>query len=869
MNAEQWQQIKQAFGRALELSPEERSAYLESLTDPAVRAEVASLLASHREADDPMEIPAVRLNDDLEDEPEHDPWIGKEIGAYHVISRIGRGGMGVVYRAVRAGDHFVKHVALKIVRAGIGGEEAIRRFKNERQILASLEHANIARLLDGGTTESGLPYLIMEYIEGKPLDQYCDALRLAIPERLKLFQNICAAVQFAHQNLVVHRDIKPGNILVTHDGVPKLLDFGIAKLLEPELYFQTADPTVAFRPMTPGFASPEQIRGESITTSSDIYSLGVVLYLLLTGHNPYHVEKTPPHELARTILDTELQKPSTALKRIEDIKDAEGRPVHVTPETVAMARSERPETLRRRLSGDLDNIVLKALQKNPARRYVSVAEFSEDISRHLDGMPVIARKDTLGYSTSKFVRRHRIGVAAIAAIFILLIAGMIATTWQARVARAQRTIADQRFEDVRTLATSLIFDVHDTIQNLPGSTSARRLLVQKGLQYLDRLSKEPGGNRISQLELAIAYQKLGDVQGYAYEANLGDTAGAAASYRKALQICESLSKATPQDIRTNRQLSELYQRICTIRYRSGDVAGALEDAGRSLALLQSIADSNPKDQQARFELARGFDQMGDVLVECGRMDEALAYHGKELAILEVIAGPSNAPASMRRSLSICYKKIGGILEFKGRLSEALGRYKQALIIDEWLAAAEPMNTRRKRDLSISYVNLGDILATEGNVAGSLEQYRLGLALDEALAAADNADVRSRSYLSSTCLKVGKALLEQGNFSEARKITARAVAIIEEISRVDLTNAGLRAQLAQAYSSFGGLNERIASTAADRSAAQRNWLEARSWYERSRTVWLELRKRNALVGLNENRPVEVAEAISRCDAALSR
>ncbi len=596
MDAEAWLQIKAAFSRALELPPDERAAYLQSLADPAVRAEVASLLASHRDADDLMEIPAVRLVDDLPDDPECDPWIGKEIGAYHVISRIGRGGMGVVYRAVRIGDHFMKYVALKVVRAGIASEDAIRRFKTERQILASLQHDNIAGLLDGGTTESGLPYLIMEYINGKPIDEYCDAGHLSIHERLKLFQSICAAVQYAHQNLVVHRDIKPGNILVTPDGVPKLLDFGIAKLLEPQPGFQTVDPTVAFRPMTPEYASPEQIRGESITTASDIYSLGIVLYLLLTGHPPYCMDRTTPHELARIILETEPERPSTALRHVKEIKETEGQPAHVTPESIAMVRRERPKTLQRRLSGDLDNIVLKALRKDPARRYVSVAQFSEDIGRHLDGLPVIARKDTLSYRASKFLKRHRAGVAAVAAIFFLLIAGMIATTWQARVARVQREIANRRFEDVRSLANSLIFDVHDAIQDLPGSIQARQLLVRKALQYLDNLSKDAEGERAFQLETAAAYQKLGDVQSYIYGPNLGDTAGAAASYSKALQICESLSRATPRDIRTKQQLSKIYGRFCALRMKSGDLTGALDQIKKSLALLQSIADSHPKDQ---------------------------------------------------------------------------------------------------------------------------------------------------------------------------------------------------------------------------------------------------------------------------------
>ena len=869
MDAGRWQQIKTAFSRALELLPEERAAFLESLDDPAVRVEVASLLASNREAGDLMEIPAIRLNADSPDDPEQDPWIGKNIGAYHVISRIGRGGMGVVYRAVRVGDHFLKHVALKVVRSGIYSEGAIRRFKNERQILASLEHANIARLLDVGTTESGLPYLIMEYIDGKPVDEYCDSRRLTIPERLRLFQDICSAVQYAHQNLVVHRDIKPGNILVTPDAIPKLLDFGIAKLLEPQLYFQTADPTVAIRPMTPEYASPEQIRGDTITTSSDIYSLGIVLYLLLTGHPPYRVDKTPSHELPRIILETEPERPSTVLKRVEETKDAEGRPVHVTPESVATARGEHPEALRRHLSGDLDNIVLKALRKDPARRYVSVAQFSEDIGRHLDGLPVIARKDTLAYRTSKFVRRHRIGVAAVAAIFFLLIAGMIATTWQARVARAQREIADRRFEEVRALANSLIFDLHDKIQYLPGSTQARKLLVQKALEYLDNLAKDSDDDRILQLELATAYQKLGDVQGYIYGPNLGDTAGAAASYGKALQICEPLSRANSQDIPTKQQLSKLYQRTCTVRLMSGDLNGALEEAGRSLALMQSIADSNPKDQQARYDLAVGFDQMGDVLRRVGRWEEALAYHRKQQAIFEAIASSSNPPAGLRRALSVCYKKIGEIVETKGELSEALSRYEQALTIDEALAASEPMNARYKRDLSISYIKIGSILAKRGDAAGALERYRMGAVILETLAAADTADVRSRLDLLIISQTVGDALLKQGRFTEARKSYTRAVAIGEELSRMDPRNADVRIRLVVSYESLGSLEERIASAATNRQAARRSWLEARSWYERSRTVWLDLRKQNASTGLDEEGFRQLTEAISRSDSALRK
>jgi serine/threonine protein kinase len=349
--------------------------------------------------------------------------------------------MGLVLLAVRADDQFKKQVAIKILRRGMDTKDLLRRFRNERQILASLEHPYIARLFDGGITEDGLPYFVMEYIEGQPVDKYCDEHKLATTHRLELFSKICAVVEFAHQNLVIHRDLKPSNILITSGGEPKLLDFGIAKLLNPELAAQTLAATATdLRLMTPEYASPEQIRGRNITTVSDVYNLGVLLYRLLTGHAPYRLTQTSPQEIERLVCETEPEKPSTAVNRTEEITTGEGT-TRITPEAVGEARSESPEALRRRLRGDLDNIVLKALRKEPERRYPSAAQFAEDIRRYMEGLPVTARKDTFAYRASKFIGRNRIGVAAAALVFLAILAGLTASIWQARVAARERNQA--------------------------------------------------------------------------------------------------------------------------------------------------------------------------------------------------------------------------------------------------------------------------------------------------------------------------------------------------------------------------------------------------------------------------------------------
>jgi len=396
MKPERWARIKPIFYEAAEQPAEERAAFIRSRCDgdESLALEIESLLGAHDQAGAFIEgVPnnsmALTLDVQLPD-----ALIGRRIGAYELIRGIGRGGMGEVYLAERADGQYRKKVAIKLIKRGMDSDFIIHRFRNERQILADLDHPNIARLLDGGATEDGLPYFVLEHIDGVRIDDYCDSNTLPLRERLHLFRTVCSAIHYAHQRPIVHRDIKPSNILVTTDGTPKLLDFGIAKLLEPELAGQTVDSTAsALRLMTPEYASPEQIRGEPVTQATDVYALGVLLYELLTGHRPYRLKSRNMQEIVWAICEQEPERPSTAISRTEEVPSADGEGViTLTPESVSRTRNSEPRTLRKLLGGDLDAIVLMAMSKLPEQRYASVEELSADIGRHLDGLPVIARK---------------------------------------------------------------------------------------------------------------------------------------------------------------------------------------------------------------------------------------------------------------------------------------------------------------------------------------------------------------------------------------------------------------------------------------------------------------------------------------------
>jgi serine/threonine protein kinase/tetratricopeptide (TPR) repeat protein len=420
-----FERLEALFHEAVHLAPEARAAWLDETCreDPALRADVERLLGAHDRAGGFIQVPAAKLGGAAEE-----PSAGRRVGAYRVVRELGRGGMGAVYLAERADGGFTQRVAIKLIKRGMDTDHVLARFRTERQILASLDHPNIARLLDGGSTDEGLPYLAMEYIDGRPIDVFADEHRLTVADRLRLFLQVCDAVSYAHGRGVIHRDIKPLNILVTPAGVPKLLDFGIAKVLgEAD---EVTSTVTGLRLLTPEYASPEQVEGRHATTASDVYSLGVVLYELLTGRSPYRLPSRAPQEVAAAVCTTEPERPSAAVTRPPDSGDLARRRRHESPgDQASRSGAGTPRQLSRQLRGDIDTIVLAALRKEPARRYPSVGALAEDLRRHLAGRPVVARSEGMLYRAGKFVRRNRAAIAA--GLTVVIAAVLVAVVWPA------------------------------------------------------------------------------------------------------------------------------------------------------------------------------------------------------------------------------------------------------------------------------------------------------------------------------------------------------------------------------------------------------------------------------------------------------
>jgi serine/threonine protein kinase len=749
------EQVAELVESALEREPSEWSAFLAEASggDHTLRAEVESLLRHQERARDFIESPAFQMAAELFDDGELQP--GQRLDGYEIERLLGEGGMGEVYlaRDVELG----REVAVKLVKRGLGTADVLRRFRHEEQILASLNHQHVARLFGGGKTKEGLPYFVMEYIEGQPVDKFCDASRLSTAARLQLFRKICAAVSYAHRHLVVHRDIKPSNILVTPAGEPKLLDFGIAKLLDGELSQATPHTVTMLGVMTPEYASPEQVRGEPVTTASDIYSLGVLLYELLTGQRPYHLQSRRPDEVARVICEQEPARPSKAISDF-GVRGAELKTGSADPPPAF----RNPKSLR----GDLDNIILHALRKEPARRYSTVEQFSEDIRRYLEGLPVVARKATFAYRAAKFVGRHKVGVASASLVVLAIIGGLTATIWQARVARGERARAERRFNDVRKLANSNLFELHDAIANLPGSTPARELLVKRALEYLDSLAQESQGDAGLQRELVAAYLKVGNVQGNPNNANLGDTTGALESYRKSLVIAERLTAADPSDAQARRFIGVVSEKMCDAQAATGDIAGAVESQRRSLSIFKAIAEAAPASVDARLSLAISHVKLGDVLGNAnfhnsGDEAGAMLSYRASAEILESLYAADPANPKTRRLLGLIYERLGTMLEAAGKADEALETYRKSRAIREQLAADFPTDTDAIRDAAIAHEKIGDALTARGEPREALESRRKSLEIFRSLVEADPQNVQARQSLAISHLHLGEVLGNPG------------------------------------------------------------------------------------------------------------
>ena len=711
--AARWAATKTVFNDALECPTGERDAFL-ALTcrdDGALHDDVKSLLAAHTEAGDFLDGTA---RDRLREGVVHQPGLkaGARLGAYRVLHEIARGGMGTVYLAERADEEFHRRVAIKLVTRGMDTELVLRRFRHERQILAELEHPNIARLLEGGTTPDARPYLVMEYIEGEAIDRFCASEQLSLTARLELFREVCAAVQYAHQRLIVHRDIKPGNILVTTDGVPKLLDFGIATLLTPQSTSHGAA-TPPVHALTPAYTSPEQLRGGAVMTLADIYSLGVVLQELLTG--------VPPTPTAR---GGEASRARVAL-----IVDR-----------------------------DLDAIVRRALRDDPAERYESAQALSEDVLRYLRGFPVTARAGSWSYRARKFTRRNRYAVALGAISSLSLIVGSVAFAWQAHVADASRVVAERRFDDVRKLALSFLFEVHDSIAALPGSTRARQLIVTRSLAALDALAKDDVNGPALRKDIAAGYLKVGDVQGQPYHANLGRTAAALSSYRRAAALLTPIAMARGSDARAQQQLAVARTKIGAVQLRGRDWLAAEANEREAITLMESVLARTPGDTSASATLADALIYFGDALAasddhwSVARIVSARDAYTRALGIRLALLHTSGVTWRLQ-PVSQAYNRLGyvgssmaKVTGDTGQLVVSLANHRAAQQLRRQLLLADPASSAARRVLADGWMDMAQVEESQSHLLEALAILDSAGPMFRALGRADRSNAEARRDL---------------------------------------------------------------------------------------------------------------------------
>jgi tetratricopeptide (TPR) repeat protein/predicted Ser/Thr protein kinase len=719
MTPHRWTRITEFFAQSLDRAPDERAAFLADLqrVDADAAREVASLLEAHE-----------RPGDFLPDLPTSEPpdLAGRSIGTYRLVRLLGTGGTGAVYLAERSDGAFDKQVAVKILSTAF--VQSRDRFLRERQFLARLDHPNVARLLDAGATADHALYLVMDYVDGVPIDRYCRERRLTVAERLPLLLQVCAGVAHAHRNLIVHCDIKPENILVTSDGMVKLLDFGIARVLD------SMGEVTRLRPATPAYASPEQLGGGPITTSSDVYSLGVLAYVVLTGHGPSAATGERGHDAIRAAFATDTRRASAS-------------------------PGLRPSDVRA-LRGDLDNVLAKAIAPEPARRYSSVEQLADDLEAARRGFPVRARPDTLAYRLRRVVGRHRLSVALVAT----LVAGLAGTTvFSVR----QAALAERRFADLRAFARSIVFDVNDALEPIPGTTAARKLVVATGLQYLDGLSQEGIDDLALREELAVAYLRIGKVQGGSFVPNLGDSAGALASFRKAIAVASAADSPVlerlriegligiaqlavdpaqaraeyaraaeaarqqlatdPSDLDTMRLLADTYQGEATVANLTNDVAGHLPLAARQIPVRERIWELG-RDDADLASLARAFGQVALAHEQRRAYVEALANLERAQSTIEAVPDESGRNQILRRGLAEARSRKIPVLAAMGRVADAAREAEAVFALLQPLVDSDPLNVPYRVDLSYAHVRLGDVRAAEGRFDEAVDLHRRALAI---------------------------------------------------------------------------------------------------------------------------------------------
>ncbi len=877
---DRYARAKEIFFAALEIDSSEHAELLERACadDSKLRQEVESLLTMRDNARDFFRLP------EFETASGSDAGKNEIFSGYHLIREIGCGGMGIVFLAEKNDGGICQRAAVKLVRNDFCSKGLRKRFDLERQILNSLEHSNIARLLDAGTGSEGSAFFAMEYVDGTPLNEYADAKNLKLAERVELFGQVCSAVAYAHQRGVIHRDLKPSNILVTAEGAVKLLDFGIARLFADDGQSLEMSRTT-IRAMTPEFSSPEQVKGEIVTTTTDVYSLGVILYELLTGKRPYKIGSESINEIIRAVCETNPEPPSTH---------------------------------NNKLRGDLDNILLKALRKEPERRYSSVEALGEDLRRFFHGLPVSARRDTFNYRLGKFIGRNRVAAGFAGLGVVLLLVGTAAAIWQGRRAEVERARAERRFSDVRSLTSSFMFELNDEI--LRGQTGARELLVKRAIQYLDLLAAETTDDTSLRRELAVAFLKIGDIQGKPFNPNLGDTDGALASYRKGLDILQELHETDAANLDIRGSLAAAYLSIGSIQaVRTLERRIAIENLQKARFLCEALIEAVPADKNYHRILADVFKALGDAL---DNPDERLSAYRKALEMREGLAAEDltdpadlTATASINQRLGMLMQNAAETNGASEKYNAALAHYDRSRAIYQQLIILEPENSRHRRNFADMTAMRMPVFANLGNRRETLDSFETAVKEFEALSDSDpkNAEARLdvaltyylkcqslltlnersdgvgscrqglfhfeamlpndlsnrelRYYISESHKSIVKALKESGHTREENEALHRLFAVAEKFSSSDSDDPFGPFNKGEICLLVGEMNERLAGMAARRAKRKSLLQEARNWYVRGLEFFRETQQVRAAGTAPRVDFDAINEMIARCDTAL--
>jgi serine/threonine protein kinase/tetratricopeptide (TPR) repeat protein len=785
-----WERVQELFLRTVDLPAEERRRLLDAWCeqDPELRAEVESLLASDC---DRGTIIAEALKEEVSLLFDAEVLAGKRVGAYRIVREIGRGGMGAVYLATRDDEAYQKQVAVKVVKPGMDTADFLDRFRHERQILAGLEHPYIARLFDGGSTDQGLPFFVMEYVEGQPVNSFCRGNTLNNRARCDLFLKILDAVSYAHRNLVVHRDLKPGNILVTKEGTPKLLDFGLAKLIGGNGDGSHTVFNTLLRPFTPEYASPEQVLGLSMTTATDIYSLGAVLYELLTDRRAQPISTPTPSQIERTVCEVNAPRPSQIAPTVDE---------------------------------DLDNIVLMAMRKEPERRYHSVDQFAEDIQHYLHGRPILARQDSVTYRLRKFLVRNRLEIAMVSILILGLAAGLAVSLLQTRragkarvaaesqrlialrenaraqsearraqqaleaearqsfiaeeqrdAAQHEKTVADERANDLFELANRALFDVSSSIEKLPGSLDARKELVKTTLDYLERLRNENGLDDRMRLTLSQAYYKVSMIQGSYYFPSLQDFKGAEASLRKAAAIIQPLYERNPRNPTVTSQYLDIQI----------ELANNLQEAGRPEAVaiysqLLPLAHRIAQVKTCNIECQKHESEIENQLAEAYlRVDDphGLEHADREVELSRKMLAQDPDNLELKRDVAISLSSAAAGQKAIGDLEKAAEDFRESIQIREALLREQPHDVETHRGLFVAYGNYAAVLGIPwspnlGRPTDAREMATKCVALARESVAADSQDATARFDLAM-------ALERLGTIDPAPAETTQSLAILQE------------------------------------------------------------------------------------------